>query len=201
MFDFDAMVDDVLMTSSTRPSRLRDRTRQTLLGAAIEVLGKHPGASMADIAAAAGVARSTLHRYFPDRSSLMDGIESHVEAEYEEALQHARPHEGTGLAAYSRIVDELLERLDSLAWWMRTEYEEVADFDCEADRGIVAVVARGQDDSSIDTQFSAQWVVAMTWALLAEAHQQTGNEQLSRREIRDMCRNALLKVAAGPSPQ
>ena len=60
------------------------------------------------IAKAAGVARSTLNRYFPDRAALTEGIEGFVESEYEEAVRAARTGEGTGLAAYLRIVDEML---------------------------------------------------------------------------------------------
>ena len=47
--------------------RVRDRTRAALLSAAIDVLTDNTAASMGEIAKAAGVARSTLNRYFPDR--------------------------------------------------------------------------------------------------------------------------------------
>lgn len=193
------MVDDRGMTSPIESTRLRDRMRATLLLAAIDVVSDNPSATMGDVATAAGVARSTLHRYFPDRASLMDGIERHVEAQYEEAIEQAHTHEGTGLAAYTRIVDELLERLDSLGWWMRAACEDdVDDFDCEADRGILAVVQRGQQDHTLDPRFTPAWMVTMTWSLLSSAHQDMRHGHQPRRAIRDMCRTALLKLAASP---
>lgn len=190
-----------MTASPTRPPRVRDRTRGTLLTAAIEVLSKSPAAAMGDIATAAGVARSTLHRYFPDRSSLMESIESYVEAQYDEAIEAARIGEGTGLAAYTRIVDELLERIESLGWWMHTARDDgIDDFDCDADRGIMAVVARGQQDRTMDPQFTAEWIITIIWSLLSSAYQSLQHRQQPRREIREICRNALLKIAASPSP-
>jgi AcrR family transcriptional regulator len=191
------VVDDEVMTSPGGPTRLRDRTRGALLLAAIEVLSDNPTAPLGEVATAAGVARSTLHRYFPDRAALMEGIENYVEVQYEEAIEQARTHEGTGLAAYTRIVDELLERFDSLGWWMRAHCDDdVDDFDCEADRGILAVVQRGQQDGTMDPAFTPAWVVTVTWSLLSSADQDMRHGQLPRREVRNMCRAALLKVAA-----
>lgn len=186
---------------SAQPSRLRDRTRAALLHAAIDVLGDKPSAAMGEVAAAAGVARSTLHRYFPDRTSLLEGIEGYVEAQYEDAVHSARTGDGTGLAAFTRIVDELLDRIDSLGWWMRREDDEdVDEFDCEADRCIAAVVERGQHDRTMDAQFTASWIITMIWSSLSSAHRSVRHGQQPRREVRDMCRNSLLKIAAAPLP-
>ncbi|MGW0163442.1 TetR/AcrR family transcriptional regulator [Mycobacterium sp. NPDC003323] len=184
---------------STGPSlRLRDRTRAVLLSAAIDVLTDNAAASMSDIASAAGVARSTLNRYFPDRAALTEGIEAFVEAQYEEAVREAHTAEGTGLAAYLRIVDEMLERLDNLGWWMRAGADYGPDeFDCEADEGIIAVIQRGHRDGSVDTQFTPQFMVGATWSLLTAAHMDIRHGKQPRRETRDMCRAALSKLARG----
>ncbi|WP_159149695.1 TetR family transcriptional regulator, partial [Dietzia lutea] len=45
----------------------RARTRSAILDAAVEVLAEDRQASMADIATAAQVGRTTVHRYFPER--------------------------------------------------------------------------------------------------------------------------------------
>lgn len=191
------MGHDEVMAASTRPLRARDRTRAALLSAAIDVLTDDATASMSDIATAAGVARSTLNRYFPDRAALTEGIEAFVESQYEEAIREARTDEGTGLAAYLRIVDEMLERLDSLGWWLRaSEDHDVDDFDCETDQGIIAVIERGQRDGTVDTQFTATFMVSTTWWLLTAAHDDVRHGKQPRRETREMARNALAKLAA-----
>ncbi len=50
-----------------------DRTKAAILDAAAHALAEHAGrTSMADVAAAAGVSRATLYRYYPDREALLD---------------------------------------------------------------------------------------------------------------------------------
>ena len=49
-----------------------DRTAAAILDAAAHVLSEHgSGANLADVAAAAGVSRATLYRYYPDRDALL----------------------------------------------------------------------------------------------------------------------------------
>ena len=52
----------------------RGRTRKAILDAAIRVLAADPSASLGQIADAADVGRTTLHRYFPDRAELLAAV-------------------------------------------------------------------------------------------------------------------------------
>ncbi|MCV7345350.1 TetR/AcrR family transcriptional regulator [Mycolicibacterium rhodesiae] len=190
------------MASTDMPPRVRDRTRAALLAAAIDVLTENAAASMSEIAATAGVARSTLNRYFADRAALTEGIESFVEAQYEDAVRAARTAEGTGLAAYLRIVDEMLERLDSLGWWMRATADyDLDDFDCEADQGLIAVIQRGHRDGTVDTQFTPMFMVGATWSMLTAAYYDVRHGKQPRRETRDMCHRALMKLAGAATAE
>ncbi|QFG19823.1 TetR/AcrR family transcriptional regulator [Actinomadura sp. WMMB 499] len=59
----------------TRSTVVRDHVRAGILDAAASVLAERgEQASMADIARAAGVARATLDRYFPDRGALLRSL-------------------------------------------------------------------------------------------------------------------------------
>jgi AcrR family transcriptional regulator len=56
-----------------------DRTAAAILDAAAHVLSEHgTSANMAEVAAAAGVSRATLYRYYPDREALLDAMASHA---------------------------------------------------------------------------------------------------------------------------
>ncbi len=49
---------------------MREANRREIISAAASVLAAEQGASMAEVAAAAGIARATLYRYFPTRETL-----------------------------------------------------------------------------------------------------------------------------------
>jgi len=62
----------------TNPKRLP--ARQALIEAAFDVLSRNPGASLAEVALAAGVGRATLHRQFTSRDDLLRTL-AHVAIE------------------------------------------------------------------------------------------------------------------------
>ncbi|MDQ3577436.1 MAG: TetR/AcrR family transcriptional regulator, partial [Actinomycetota bacterium] len=57
---------DVTLADPAEQTRgARARTRRAILDAAISVLSRNPAASLAEVAEAAQVGRTTVHRYFP----------------------------------------------------------------------------------------------------------------------------------------
>ncbi|HEY5985230.1 MAG TPA: helix-turn-helix domain-containing protein, partial [Streptosporangiaceae bacterium] len=63
--------------SQARRRRQRSDARQSVaavLDAAIRTLGERPGASMDEIARAAGVSRQTVYAHFPSRDTLIDAV-------------------------------------------------------------------------------------------------------------------------------
>ena len=70
---------------------MRGRTRKAILDAAMTVLADNPAAPLADIATAADVGRSTVHRYFPERIDLIRALAVHVHALSSAAIEQADP--------------------------------------------------------------------------------------------------------------
>src|SRR2546427_1653576 len=57
-------------------------TKAAILDATAHALSEHGrSTSMADVAAAAGVSRATLYRYYADREALLDALASHALAD------------------------------------------------------------------------------------------------------------------------
>src|ERR1700712_6119516 len=83
----------------------RSRTRKAILDAAMNVLGTNPNASLGDVAAAADVGRSTLHRYFAERTELMRALALHVHELSKSAIERAEPNCGPPVEALRRVVE------------------------------------------------------------------------------------------------
>jgi AcrR family transcriptional regulator len=67
------------------------RTRGRIIEASRRLLEQSPTAPAADVAAAAGVSRSTLYRHFPDRESLIAAARAHRPRDADETSEHALP--------------------------------------------------------------------------------------------------------------
>ena len=83
----------------------RARTRRAILDAAMSLLADDPAAALGDIAAAADVGRSTLHRYFPERIDLLRALALHVHAISNAAIARAEPDCGPPAEALRRVVE------------------------------------------------------------------------------------------------
>ena len=102
-------------TESTRAGT-RSRTRHAILSAAASVLGRDYHANLADIAAAAGVGRTTLHRYFPDRTGLINAaIKDSIEA-IEQSVADAAVEQGPPVEAMRRLVAAMAAVGDQLVF-------------------------------------------------------------------------------------
>ena len=85
------------------------RTRRLIVDAAIETLGQSQSAKLGEIAEAAGVSRSTLHRQFADRDELLAAVDQECRRRFDLAGRRARVLDGTGLEALERLAQEYLQ--------------------------------------------------------------------------------------------
>jgi TetR/AcrR family transcriptional repressor of lfrA len=166
---------------STTHSGSRARTRQAILDAAIEVLSRNPAASLGDVAASADVGRTTLHRYFPERSDLITALRSEAGDRLDRARLRARVSEDTGAAAVRRLCQEYFDLGDVLSLLFR---EQVAFDDegtgCDAD--FEAMVHRGYADGSIDPELPPVWIQSLMWSQLYAGWSYLAEAGASRHE-------------------
>lgn len=185
----------VRVTDPVQSTRVRERTRRSLIAAGVAELSRRPAATMAEIADVAGVSRSTLHRYFADRDALVAAIDAEVDAAYLAAIDAARIDEGSGIDALERLLGEMLDQIEAFAWWMRSPEDDDGD-DTEGDRRVVELLHRGQRDGTIDTRLDADWILMSVWSALWAVHQEMSrSSRLRPRELRELCLFTLLKMA------
>ncbi|GAA3001821.1 TetR/AcrR family transcriptional regulator [Actinokineospora diospyrosa] len=175
----------------------RARTRRAILDAAVTVLTADPAAALADIAAAAGVGRTTVHRYFPERAELLTALSKHVWDQVVEATHRARLDEGTAAQALGRLCQEYFDLGTVLTLVFNDPAQAETWDECSpTDLAVLDLIGRGHRDGTIDPAFSAAWVRDLLWALLYSAWQQSTTGQVSRHDALDACLRALRKVIA-----
>ncbi|SDZ46256.1 transcriptional regulator, TetR family [Micromonospora pattaloongensis] len=165
---------------------MRARTRQAILDAAITVLGQEPTVSLGAIAAAADVGRTTLHRYFPERSELLRAVNAEVTARLERAVGLARLDEGRGIDALRRLTREYFDLGDVLSLIFNQPHltAEVG----WADPGVCdprfeTMVRRGHEDGTLDPDLPPPWVHNLLWAQLYAAYGYLADSDTSRHTV------------------
>ncbi|MFF4775504.1 TetR/AcrR family transcriptional regulator [Microtetraspora fusca] len=153
---------------------VRGRTRRAILAAAASVLARDRGATLADIAEAAQVGRSTLHRYFPDRQDLLNATVADSFRVVERSIAAAAIDQGPPLEAMRRLITAMVDVGDRLAFLFgdpRVLEESNACFEpdtFEPDRTVptaLSLIERGQAEGVFDPQVSAEWIQQMLYAI------------------------------------
>lgn len=160
------------MSSTAAESGTRNRTRQAILAAAARVLGRDHRATLADIARAADVGRSTLHRYFPDREELMKAVVADSLTVADQAIRDAAPDQGAPREAMHRLISAMVEAGDRVIFlWGDPRVLEDYDPDCPDTptldpHATLRLIERGQREGVFDPDLPAAWIQSVLWGLI-----------------------------------
>ncbi len=177
----------------------RARTRRAILDAAVAVLSKNASASLGDIAAAADVGRTTVHRYFKERSDLLAALSVYASEQVVAAGERARLDDGSAPEALARLCRELFELGDLLMLlFVDPPIVEWPDWDEETDfdRAMLRVIERGQGDGTIDPAGPPIWIQHIMWALIYSAWEHVRNNGASKHDALALCERAIRKSLA-----
>ncbi|MGI5486259.1 TetR/AcrR family transcriptional regulator [Microtetraspora malaysiensis] len=148
---------------------VRGRTRRAILAAAASALARDRGATLADIAEAAQVGRSTLHRYFPDRQELLNATIVDSFRVVEQSIAAAAVDQGPPREAMRRLITAMVDVGDRLAFLFgdpRVLEESTACFEPDASvPTALSLIERGQAEGVFDPQVSAEWIQEMLYAI------------------------------------
>ena len=150
-----------------RPA-LRERVATAIVEAAAGVLAERGDqASMSEVAAAAGVARATVYRYFPNREALLEALGRLALEDAGDRLAGARLGEvpvGEGL---ERAVRAFVTVGDSFVVLARDHARpEGGDFDERVRAPVRDLLARGQRLGEIRDDVPAAWLAEALFGLV-----------------------------------
>ncbi|HXO49750.1 MAG TPA: TetR family transcriptional regulator [Mycobacterium sp.] len=147
---------------------MRVRTHAAILTATASALAADRLATLPDIAASAGVSRTTLHRYFADRETLvyeatLDSIRILAETVDEAVLEHGPTAEALRrlIAALLSIADRVLFLFADRATLQNTPAELNEDF-------LICLIERGQHDGTFDPDLDATWIRHALYGLVLQ---------------------------------
>ncbi|MET8830151.1 helix-turn-helix domain-containing protein [Streptomyces sp. NPDC004610] len=157
-----------------------ERSVRAILEAAERVLAVDPGASLEQIAEAAGVARTTVHRRFASRQALIEVLSVSAKRQLADAIEEARPDSGPWLVALHRVTANVLRVKGAWPFAMgdpATDTGEAARIWAEIEQRCLDLLGRARDDGLFAPSADLDWVRRVYYALIGEAlHDRRGRD-------------------------
>jgi TetR/AcrR family transcriptional regulator, mexCD-oprJ operon repressor len=146
---------------SQRQTTLHARVSGAILAAAAAVLAERgEQASMADVAGAAGMARATVYRYFPNREALFEALGRLALEEAGERLQAGRLEEVAVPEAFERAVRALAAVGDSFVVVSRESARtDPEEFEQRVAAPLRGLIERAQSLGEVRDDLPASWLM------------------------------------------
>jgi TetR/AcrR family transcriptional regulator, mexCD-oprJ operon repressor len=146
---------------SQRQTALQARVSAAILEAAAAVLAERgEQASMADVAAAAGMARATVYRYFPNREALLESLGRLAVDEAGGRLRAGRLQEVAVPEAFERAVRALVAVGDAFVVVARESARaDPAQFEQRVASPLRALIERAQSLGEVRDDLPASWLM------------------------------------------
>ncbi|PXX65255.1 TetR family transcriptional regulator [Nocardia tenerifensis] len=158
--------------SSARPLRAdAERTVRAILDAAERVLSENPNATLEQIAEAAGVARTTVHRRFANRDELVRTMAITAWRRIAAAVDAARPQTAPPLVALHQATANVIEIKYGASYALdRVDGAdpELAELQADVFAKCDAVLERARADGFIAPDADPTWVRRVYLALINE---------------------------------
>ncbi|MFJ4821516.1 TetR/AcrR family transcriptional regulator [Streptomyces sp. NPDC088801] len=157
-----------------------ERSVRAILEAAEQVFAQDAGASMEQVAEAAGLTRITVHRRFANRQALLEALAVSAKQQLIDAIEEARPDAAPALVALHRVTANVLRVKNT---WRFTLSHATAHTPAaaalwgEINTHTVDLMNRAQREGLLAPDADLEWTRQVYYALLSEAINRPGTEQ------------------------
>ncbi|MBB5084551.1 TetR/AcrR family transcriptional regulator [Nonomuraea endophytica] len=182
-----------------------ERNIEAILAAGQRLLSGDPGASVAEVAKAAGVGRVTLYGHFPSREDLVAAVLTRAIAEADQALDDPELATLPAPDALARLVSsswEILNRHSRLfiAADRTLPTERIRERHAEPLKRVEGLIERGRESGDFRTDVPVSWQVSSFFALLHTAAQEVEAARLVGGEAGGVLVTSLRSLLSARSP-
>ncbi|MFC8914696.1 TetR/AcrR family transcriptional regulator [Streptomyces sp. NPDC057116] len=191
------------LPDSPKPLRAdAERTVRAILEAAERVLSANPAATVEQIAEAAGVARTTVHRRFASREALITALAAWATQRFREAVEAARPDTAPPAVALYQVTANVLRVKTGWGFAMGalpTDAPEVA----RVHAGVLAqcerLFARARDAGLLRSDADVDWARRVYYLLIHEAAAEAPDTDAAVDALATRVVDTLLHGFGGPA--
>ena len=165
--------------------------------AATQTLNADPGASIEEIARAAGVSRQTIYAHFPTREALLDAIIERAAAEVTTAFDAAGLDDLPPAAALVRLLEAGWQAAARypLAWHLpAVSPEQDASRHAPLLGRLLELIQRGQESGDLDAAMPPGWLLTACMALGRAAEEEVKAGQMSIDEASRVVHLSFLRL-------
>jgi AcrR family transcriptional regulator len=184
-----------------RRAAVRRDTAAALLDAAVEVLVADPSASLAEVAEAAGIGRTTLHKHYPTRDHLLRAVGHRSIDRWEQMVAGATGSEDDhgGLHA---LAEAMIAVGPYLAFLWRSPIfdhaEDIAHRRREVAPQVLAVLKRAQARGLLRADVPDFWLLRTFYSVVYVATDSIDDGNLAPRAAADLVVDTLTRGLGAP---
>ena len=178
-------------------SQIRPSTHDAVLSAAFQVFYDTPTASLADVAAAAGVGRATLHRHFASRSDLIAAMSDCANKDIDAAILQATQDAHSSTEALRRSLTALIP-LGDRQWFLSHEHKGLSA-KTEDDADLIAAIDTAKTEGSFDPHTPSVWIAAAYNNLIFTAWSLVRDGEATPKQAAELAWRTLTSGLKGPA--
>ena len=189
-----------MIVQSPGAARPRRGTRPPLLDVAAEVLVADPAASLAEVAEAAGIGRTTLHKHYATRDDLLRAVGHRALDLWQQALAEVTDGPDGGLAALSTSMVVVGSQLGFL--WRAPALDRDQALKQRSDAmqdATLAVLRRAQDRGVLDPGTPDWWLVDTFFSLIYVAAESVADGELAPNDAPGLVTRTFLRGIGAPA--